>query len=152
VGRAHGTLVGPPVARAINVALAPLARASVTKLAPEPNEPPFTAGEGTSAPGLGFGRGGDHVRHTYGLPSAAFPDAVQRNLEAFEPAQLRDQVTKSWARESDARTQEDCRLILSDQLPFHFRDPLDPRIDAMRAELGEAVYAPDVLRAAAASD
>ena len=62
-----------------------------------------------------------------GLPSAAFLDGVQRNLESFES-------------------------ILSDQLPFHFRDPLDPRIDAMRAELSEVVHAPDVLRAAAASD
>lgn len=87
-----------------------------------------------------------------GLPTAAFLDSVQRNLEAFEPPELRDQVTNSWARESDAQTQEDCRSLLSDQLPFHFRDPLDPRIDAMRAELGKAVYAPDVLRAAATSN
>jgi proline iminopeptidase len=86
-----------------------------------------------------------------GLPSAAFLDSVQRNLEAFEPPELRDQVTDSWARESDAHTQEDCRSLLSDQLPFHFRDPLDPRIDAIRAELGKAIYAPDVLRAAATS-
>jgi proline iminopeptidase len=41
---------------------------------------------------------------------------------------------------------------MSDQLPFHFRNPLDPRIDAMRAQLGNAVYAPDVLRAAATSE
>jgi proline iminopeptidase len=87
-----------------------------------------------------------------GVPAAAFLEAVQRNLDAFEPAELRRQVTDSWARESDARTQEDCRSLLSDQLPFHFRDPRDPRIDAMRAELGDAVYAPDVLRAAAASE
>ena len=87
-----------------------------------------------------------------GLPSAAFLDSVQRNLEAFEPVELRAQVTDSWAREAHAHTQEDCRRLLSDQLPFHFRDPRDPRIDAMRAELGKAVYAPDVLRAAATSD
>ena len=87
-----------------------------------------------------------------GLPSAAFLVSVQRNLEAFEPAELRAQVTDSWASEAHAHTQEDCRSLLSDQLPFHFRDPLDPRIDAARAELGKAVYAPDVLRAAATSD
>lgn len=86
-----------------------------------------------------------------GVPDAAFLEAVQRNLEAFEPVALREQVTDSWAREAEARTQEDCRSLLSDQLPFHFRDPLDPRIDAMRAELGDAVYSPDVLRASATS-
>jgi proline-specific peptidase len=87
-----------------------------------------------------------------GVPAAEFLEAVQRNLETFEPVELRRQVADSWAREAEARTQEDCRSLLSDQLPFHFRDPLDPRIDAMRAELGDAVYAPDVLRAAATSD
>ncbi len=87
-----------------------------------------------------------------GVPAAEFLEAVQRNLEAFEPVELRRQVADSWARESEARTQEDCRSLLSDQLPFHFRDPLDPRIDVMRAELGDAVYAPDVLRAAAMSE
>ena len=45
-----------------------------------------------------------------------------------------------------------CRSLLSDQLPFQFRDPRDPRIDALRADLDKAVYAPDVLRAAAAND
>jgi proline iminopeptidase len=87
-----------------------------------------------------------------GVPAAAFLEAVQRNLEAFEPVELRQRVTDSWARESEARTQEDCRSLLSDQLPFHFHDPHDPRIDAMRAHLGDAVYSPDVLRAAATSD
>jgi proline iminopeptidase len=87
-----------------------------------------------------------------GVPDASFLEAVQRNLDAFEPVKLREQVTNSWAREAEAQTQEDCRSILSDQLPFHFRNPLDPRIDEMRAELGHAVYAPDVLRAAATSD
>jgi proline iminopeptidase len=86
------------------------------------------------------------------VPAASFLESVEQNLEAFEPADLREQVTNSWARESEARTQEDCLSLLSDQLPFHFRDPRDPRIDAMRAALGEAVYAPDVLRAAAVPD
>jgi proline iminopeptidase len=87
-----------------------------------------------------------------GVPAARFLEAVQRNLEAFEPVALREQVTNSWAREAEARTQEDCRALLSDQLPFHFRDPHDARIDAMRSELGDMVFAPDVLRAAATSD
>jgi proline-specific peptidase len=84
-----------------------------------------------------------------GVPAAAFLEAVQRNLDAFEPVELREQVTSSWARESEAQTQEDCRSLLSDQLPFHFRDPRDPRIDAMRADLDNMIFAPDVLRAAA---
>jgi proline iminopeptidase len=87
-----------------------------------------------------------------GIPAARFLSQVEENLATFEPEELRDQVTSSWAREADAQTQEDCRSILSDQLPFHFRDPRDPRIEQVRAELAEMVFAPDVLRAAARAD
>jgi proline-specific peptidase len=84
-----------------------------------------------------------------GVPAASYLAAVEENLARFEPQSLREQVTASWAREANATTPEECRDILSDQLPFHFRDPLDPRIDAMRAGLDEMVFAPEILRAAA---
>jgi pimeloyl-ACP methyl ester carboxylesterase len=87
-----------------------------------------------------------------GVPAARFLEDVQRNLDRFEPESLREQVASSWAREREAQTQDDCRRLLSDQLPFHFRDPLDPRIDTMRADLDETIFAPDVLRAAANAD
>lgn len=87
-----------------------------------------------------------------GIPSARFLSHLEHCLETFEPEELRDQVTNSWARETEARTQEDCRSIISDQLPFHFRDPRDPRIEKMRADLGHTVFAPDVLREAARAD
>jgi proline iminopeptidase len=74
---------------------------------------------------------------------------VERELERFEPADLREQVQSSWAREAHARTQDEVRALLDDQLPFHFADPRTPRIDEMRAAMADAVYAPDVLRAAA---
>jgi proline iminopeptidase len=74
---------------------------------------------------------------------------VERELERFEPVELREQVQASWAREAHAQTQDEVRALLDDQLPFHFADPRDPRIDEMRAAMGDAVYAPDVLRAAA---
>jgi len=84
-----------------------------------------------------------------GVPAASYLEAVNENLARFEPESLREQVTRSWAREADATTPEQCREILSDQLPFHFRDPFDPRIEAMRAGLDEMVFTPEVLRAAA---
>ena len=74
---------------------------------------------------------------------------VERELERFEPVELREQVQSSWAREAHAQTQDDVRDLFGDQLPFHFADPRDPRTDAMRAAMGQAVYSPDVLRAAA---
>jgi pimeloyl-ACP methyl ester carboxylesterase len=84
-----------------------------------------------------------------GVPAASFLDAVNESLARFEPESLREQVTASWAREANASTPEECREILSDQLPFHFRDPMDPRIGEMRAALDEMVFAPEVVRAAA---
>jgi proline iminopeptidase len=74
---------------------------------------------------------------------------LERELERFEPVELREQVQASWAREAQARTQDEVRALLEEQLPFHFADPRDPRIDEMRAAMAGAVYAPDVLRAAA---
>lgn len=87
-----------------------------------------------------------------GIPAARFLAHVERNLETFEPAELREQVASSWARETQAHTQEECRSLLSEQLPFHFRDPRDPRIETMRAALGETVFSPEVMRDAARGD
>jgi proline iminopeptidase len=84
-----------------------------------------------------------------GLPSERFLGHVDEQLAAFEPVELREQVTRSWAREAEARTPEEVGSLSSDQLPFHFADPRDPRIDDMRAAMADAVYSPDVLRAAA---
>jgi proline-specific peptidase len=87
-----------------------------------------------------------------GVPDARFLAHVQDELAAFEPVELREQVQSSWAREAEARTQQDVASLLSDQLPFHFADPRDPRVDELRAAMAGAVYGPDVLRAAATED
>jgi proline iminopeptidase len=87
-----------------------------------------------------------------GIPDARYLEGVERELEAFEPVELREQVRSSWAREAHARTQQDVATLVADQLPFHFADPRDPRIDGLRAAMGDAVYGPDVLRAAANGD
>src|SRR4051794_3600696 len=84
-----------------------------------------------------------------GIPSERFLEHVERNLASFEPAELREQVTRSWAREAEAQTSEDVQAIMADQLPFHFADPRDPRIDGVRGRLGEMVGSPDVVRAGA---
>jgi len=84
-----------------------------------------------------------------GLPSERFLGHVEEQLAAFEPVELREQVTASWAREAQARTPDDVADLFADQLPFHFADPRDPRIDDLRAAMAGAVYAPDVLRTAA---
>jgi proline iminopeptidase len=84
-----------------------------------------------------------------GVPDARYLEAVEHELATFEPVELREQVQSSWAREANARTQEDVAAIMADQLPFHFADPRDPRIGELLEAMSDAIYGPDVLRAAA---
>jgi proline iminopeptidase len=81
-----------------------------------------------------------------GIASAKYLDAVEPNLEHFEPAELREQVATSWAREADVRTQEDVASLMHDQWPFHFVDPFDPRIEEYERRTAWSVFAPDALR------
>ncbi|ULH17312.1 alpha/beta fold hydrolase (plasmid) [Deinococcus sp. KNUC1210] len=80
-----------------------------------------------------------------GVPSSRFLDGVAAELERFEPPQLREQIRASWAGEADVATEADFARLMEEQMPWHFADPLDPRIaDYTRRSAGR--YAPDVLR------
>ena len=81
-----------------------------------------------------------------GVPAGRFLDAVEAELAAFEPAALRQQVADSWAREATVATEQECAQLMHDQLPFHFGDPLDPRIAEYERRTAATRYAPDVLR------
>ncbi len=84
-----------------------------------------------------------------GLPHEGWLARVDAELAAFEPVELREQVTASWDRERDARTQEDVRSIMADQLPFHFADPRDERVATALSWMDAGRFSPGVLRAAA---
>ena len=77
--------------------------------------------------------------------SAALMSHVEAELARFEPLALRDQVTQSWAREATTQTASDVAELLRMQLPFHFGDPLDPRISEFERRTGGMVGAPEVL-------
>jgi proline-specific peptidase len=81
-----------------------------------------------------------------GIPSMRFFAAVETNLASFEPAELRERVTRSWEQEPFVRTQDELARLMADQFPFHFADPLDPRIEVYLDRTRDTVYAPDVLR------
>lgn len=81
-----------------------------------------------------------------GIPSMRFLERVDEHLRVFEPESLRDQVIASWARESEVSTPEEFDRVMRDQWPFHFADPLDPRIQDYAERAAGTVYAPDVLR------
>ena len=87
-----------------------------------------------------------------GVPSARYLSVVEKNLAAFEPVELREQVAASWEREPTIRTREEFDQLLHDQLPFHFADPLDPRIAEYEERSAGIVHSPDVLRVMSAND
>ena len=77
-----------------------------------------------------------------GVASGRWLAGVEAELAAFEPVDLREQVASSWAREAFVRTDDEAETIWIDQLPFHFRDPRDPRIDDYARRTAAARYAP----------
>jgi proline iminopeptidase len=81
-----------------------------------------------------------------GLASARYLASVWDNLAKFDPVALREQVTKSWEREKSVQTREQVDSVLHDQLPFQFRDALDPRIAEFETRTAGGVNSPAVLR------
>ncbi len=81
-----------------------------------------------------------------GVPSARYLEHVDRNLAAFEPESLRRQVANSWEREKSVETPEQVAELLHDQQPFHFADPLDPRIEEFEARTAGGQFSPELLR------
>lgn len=80
-----------------------------------------------------------------GVPAMRFLDEVEKGLAVFEPEELRAQVTASWEREATVQTEQECRQLMIDQLPWHFADPRDPRIAQMTFE--DMVFSPALFRA-----
>jgi proline iminopeptidase len=82
-----------------------------------------------------------------GMADARWLEEVERQLAAFEPVELREQVTASWAREMEVQTEDEASSLMEDQMPFHFREPRGQALaEYLRRTAGLARYAPDVIR------
>jgi proline iminopeptidase len=68
---------------------------------------------------------------------------VEREIDRFEPAAMRDQIRRSWAEEANLTTNEQARENTAAQMPFHFWEMGDAYSRFMQAD--ETVYSPDVL-------
>jgi proline iminopeptidase len=98
-------------------------------------------------------RDASHYVISHGVASGAkMMEEVRENLARFEPAELRDQVTRSWDLEPQARTTDDVERLLEMQLPFHFAHPTGPAYREFVDNLGRAVFAPEVLAYAASHE
>ena len=83
-----------------------------------------------------------------GAPSMRFLDGVAAGLASFEPEELRAQVTASWEKEATVASDEECRQLLLDQLPWHFADPRDSRIAGFAKDIEQMRFSAAVLRSA----
>jgi pimeloyl-ACP methyl ester carboxylesterase len=72
---------------------------------------------------------------------------VEENLEKLEPSEIRAQVKQSWAKEATVETADQLAELMHEQWPFHFADPLDPRIEDYERRTEGWVFAPEVLKA-----
>lgn len=81
-----------------------------------------------------------------GVPADRWLSDVAGRLAAFEPAELREQVAASWAKEAEVGTAEEFAQLMHEQQPWHFADPYDPRIGDFERRSAEMIYAPHVLR------
>jgi proline iminopeptidase len=72
---------------------------------------------------------------------------IQHNLKIFEPVELRNEVTQSWALEAQAKTQEDVEQLMTMQMPFHFATTQSEgyRLYLEEEAQRQAIYAPEVL-------
>ncbi len=75
--------------------------------------------------------------------STALLADVEREIERFEPAAMREQIRRSWAEEAEVVTTEDARSIMESQMPFHFFELGDAYRTFM--ERDDTVYSPAVL-------
>jgi proline iminopeptidase len=80
--------------------------------------------------------------------SEALMADVEREIERFEPAAMREQIRRSWAEEARLQTVEQARANMAAQMPFHFWEMGDAYSRFMQSD--ETVYAPDVLAHVAA--
>lgn len=75
--------------------------------------------------------------------SEALMADVEREIDRFEPAAMREQIRRSWAEEPRLQTVEQARANTAAQMPFHFWEMGDAYSRFMQSD--ETVYAPDVL-------
>lgn len=86
------------------------------------------------------------------LASASWLDRIDKQIRAFEPAALREQIESAWDAETSVETVEQFRHLLVDQLPFHFSDSTGPALEEFVAGVPRMRLGPEVLRTFANSE
>ena len=75
--------------------------------------------------------------------SEALMADLERELNRFEPASMREQIRQSWAAEATVKTVQQARELCDAQMPFHFWELGDAYSAFVQHDT--TVYAPEVL-------
>jgi proline iminopeptidase len=81
-----------------------------------------------------------------GVASSRWLRRLERSLGRLEPPEVRRRVVEAWDRQAEARTAEDVRSIVRDQLPFHLADPTSEAARSFAANVDRMAVSADVLR------
>ena len=89
------------------------------------------------------GTAGQYIVSSGAASAEALMADVEREIERFEPASMREQIKRSWDQEPHLTTVAESRELMAAQMPFHFWE----MGDAYRVftEKDETVHAPEVL-------
>ncbi len=68
---------------------------------------------------------------------------LERELNRFEPASMRDQIRQSWKAEATVATVQEARELAEAQMPFHFWELGDAYSQYVQND--HTVYAPEVI-------
>jgi proline iminopeptidase len=85
------------------------------------------------------------------VPSSKWLGRVELELRRFRPREVRDRVAAAWDMEARVQTEEQCRQLLIDQLPFLFGEMGEPYRRFVE-NVGAMRFSPEVLRHFAESD
>lgn len=82
------------------------------------------------------------------VPSLRWLEGIDDRIAAVDPPELREQIRWGWDHEADP---EHAQAAFEAQLPFHFGDLSDPRIEEYKLRVAPTVYRPEVRAHFAAS-
>ena len=80
------------------------------------------------------------------VDSVEEPGRIDERLAAFEPAHLRERVTRSWADAETVQIAEQAEQLFRDQLRFHVAEPEGVLVRTMQENVGGIVFRREVLR------
>jgi pimeloyl-ACP methyl ester carboxylesterase len=89
------------------------------------------------------GTAAQYVISSGAASSEALLADVEREIERFEPAFMREQIKRSWEQEAHLKTVEEARETAAAQMPFHFWELGDAY--SRYTQTDDTLYAPEVL-------